>query len=56
MVGKVACANYPAGQPAIAHLGLGEVAVCDVVVTLPHGKGEIIKRNVKADQRLKIVQ
>ncbi|MCZ6699996.1 MAG: VCBS repeat-containing protein [Planctomycetota bacterium] len=48
--------GFCSGQSAIAHLGLGEVTVCDVVVTLPHGKGEIIKRNVKANQRLKIAQ
>ena len=46
--------GYCSGQPAVAHLGLGAETICDVIVTLPHGKGRIVQRNVKADQRLRI--
>jgi hypothetical protein len=46
--------GYSSGQPAIAHLGLGDLTSCDVVVTLPHGKGEIVRRGVKANQRLRV--
>jgi hypothetical protein len=44
--------GYCSGQPAVAHLGLGEATECDLVITLPHGAKEIIFENVAADQRL----
>jgi hypothetical protein len=46
--------GFCSGQPAVAHLGLGKEAICDLVITLPHGKGRIIRRNVKVNQRLRI--
>ena len=46
--------GFCSGQPAVAHLGLGNATTCDLVVTLPHGKGRIIRRDVKANQRLRI--
>jgi hypothetical protein len=44
--------GYASGQEAIAHVGLGSVAEVDVVVTLPHGRGQTEKRAVRANQRL----
>jgi enediyne biosynthesis protein E4 len=44
--------GYASGQEAIAHVGLGELAECDVEVVLPHGKGMITESRVKADQRI----
>jgi hypothetical protein len=38
----------------MAHLGLGKLEACDVVVTLPYGKGAVVKKGVKANQRVKI--
>jgi hypothetical protein len=46
--------GFCSGQPAVAHLGLGKATTCDLVVTLPHGKGRITRRNVKVDQHLTI--
>lgn len=46
--------GFCSGQPPIAHLGLGKATTCDVVVTLPHGKGRIARRGVKANQRLRV--
>jgi hypothetical protein len=45
--------GFCSGQPAVAHLGLGAAATCDVVVTLPHGKARIVRRG-KANRRLGI--
>jgi hypothetical protein len=44
--------GYGSGQPALAHFGLGNEAAVDVQVTLPHGKGTLMQKSVKADQRL----
>jgi hypothetical protein len=44
--------GYASGQEAIAHFGLGDLAKCDLELILPHGKGRIERRGVKADQRL----
>lgn len=44
--------GYASSQEAAAHFGLGEARTCDVVVTLPHGRGEVTRRNVPADQTL----
>ena len=46
--------GYASSQEAVAHFGLGTRTACDVIVTLPHGKGRIIRKAVKADQRLEI--
>jgi hypothetical protein len=44
--------GYASGQEAIAHVGLGELTECDVVVILPHGKGRIERRGAPANQRI----
>jgi hypothetical protein len=46
--------GYASGQEAIAHFGLGAVEACDVEVILPHGKGRLERKDVKADQRISI--
>ena len=46
--------GYACGQAPVAHLGLGSLKTCDVVVTLPHGKGQIVRRDVPVNSRLKI--
>ncbi len=46
--------GYASGQPAIAHFGLGRAETCDVEVVLPHGKGTLTRKDVKADQRIVI--
>ncbi len=48
--------GYASSQQSIAHFGLGTSESCDVVVTLPHGKGQIVKTNVKANQRITVTQ
>jgi hypothetical protein len=54
-VKEVACGyGYASGQEAIAHLGLSTIDACDVEVTLPHGKGRIEQRGVKANQRITV--
>jgi hypothetical protein len=47
--------GYGSGQEAIAHFGLGELKECDVEVILPHGKGRLERKAVKANQRISIV-
>lgn len=44
--------GYASGQPAYAHFGLGSLETCDLEVVLPHGKGKIERKGVKANQRL----
>lgn len=46
--------GWCSGQEAEAHFGLGRENVIDVEVTLPHNKGNIARRSVKADQRITI--
>ncbi len=46
--------GYCSGQEAVAHFGLGVAAACDLEVILPHGKGRLEKKGVKADQVLSI--
>jgi hypothetical protein len=46
--------GYASGQEAIAHLGLGTLDACDVEVVLPHGKGRLTQKGVKANQRLTV--
>lgn len=48
--------GYASGQEGIAHLGLGTMANCDVEILLPHGKGRIERKGVKANQRLTITK
>ena len=44
--------GYASGQAAIVHFGLGKETVVDVEVILPHGKGKLLQKNVKANQRI----
>jgi hypothetical protein len=44
--------GYASGQPAVAHFGLGKEPSVDVEVTLPHGKGTVVRKGVKANQRV----
>jgi hypothetical protein len=44
--------GYASSQEAIAHFGLGERTACDVVVTLPHGRGTVVRKHIEADQRI----
>jgi hypothetical protein len=46
--------GYCSGQEAIAHFGLGQQEIVHVEVVLPHNKGKIEKKNVKANQRLTV--
>ena len=48
--------GFCSAQAAVAHLGLGTQTVCDLVISLPHGKGRIVRRQVKANQRLRVPQ
>jgi hypothetical protein len=46
--------GYCSGQEAVAHFGLGKVETVDVEIALPHGKGKIEQKGVKANQRLTV--
>jgi hypothetical protein len=46
--------GYASAQPAIAHFGLGKIETVDVEVALPHGKGQIVEKGVKADRRITV--
>ncbi len=48
--------GYASGQEAIAHFGLGSLTECDVEVILPHGKGKIEQKAVKANQHISVKQ
>src|SRR5262249_57878458 len=48
--------GYASGQEAIAHFGLGKVEECDIEVILPHGKGRLERKGMKANQRVKVAQ
>jgi hypothetical protein len=48
--------GYCSGQEAVAHFGLGAETSVDVEVTLPHGKGSLSEKGVKANQRLLLKQ
>jgi hypothetical protein len=48
--------GYASSQEAVAHFGLGNRTECDIVVTLPHGQGQLVRKSVKADQRLTLSQ
>ncbi|HEX7904135.1 MAG TPA: CRTAC1 family protein [Chitinophagaceae bacterium] len=44
--------GYASGHTDITHFGLGKEKQVDVEVTLPHGKGKLVQKNVKANQRI----
>jgi hypothetical protein len=44
--------GYASGQEAVAHFGLGDQVACDIEIILPHGKGRLERKDVKADQRI----
>lgn len=44
--------GYASSQEAVVHFGLGHQTFCDVVVTLPHGRGRLVRKSVQANQRL----
>jgi hypothetical protein len=44
--------GYASGQPAIVHFGLGKETIVDVEVILPHGKGKLLRKEVKANQMI----
>lgn len=46
--------GYASSQEAVAHFGLGQRDRCDVVVTLPRGKGRLLRKDVKANQRITV--
>lgn len=46
--------GYASGQEAAAHIGLGKLDECDVEIILPHGKGKLERKNIKANQRITI--
>lgn len=46
--------GYCSGQEAVAHFGLGAAEAVDLRVVLPHGKGEVVRKNVRANQRLTV--
>ena len=48
--------GYASSQEAIAHFGLAEINTCDIMVTLPHTKEQIIQHNVKTNQRIVVKQ
>lgn len=46
--------GFCSGQEAVAHFGLGKQEQVDVEVMLPHGKGKLTRKDVRANQRLTI--
>jgi hypothetical protein len=44
--------GFCSGQEAVAHFGLGTHEVVDLKIVLPHGRGTLTEKNVKADQRV----
>ena len=46
--------GYASSQEAIAHFGLGKRTTCDVVVTFPHGQGQVIEESLTVDRRITI--
>lgn len=46
--------GWCSGQEAEVHFGLDREEIIDLEVTLPHDKGRIIRRSIKADQRITI--
>jgi hypothetical protein len=46
--------GYCSGQEAVAHFGLGEITAVDLEIILPHGKGKLTQKDVKANQRVTV--
>ena len=46
--------GYSSGQAALAHFGVGKLDSVDIEVILPHGKGTLVQKGVKANQRVTI--
>jgi hypothetical protein len=46
--------GYCSGQEAVAHFGLGKAEGVDVEVILPHGKGTLTRKAVKANQSITV--
>jgi hypothetical protein len=44
--------GYASGQPAIAHFGLRNLDAVDLELVLPHSKGVVTHKGVKANQRV----
>jgi hypothetical protein len=44
--------GWCSGQEAVAHFGLGKQETVDLEVILPHGKGRLEQKGVKANLRL----
>jgi hypothetical protein len=44
--------GWCSGQEAVAHFGLAAESAVDIEVILPHGKGTLERKNVKANQRI----
>ena len=47
--------GYACRQPTIAHFGLSKTATVDLKVVLPHNKVKIVRKNLKTNQRLTIL-
>ena len=48
--------GWCSGQEAVVHFGLGKEEQVDMEVILPHGNGKVVKKGVKAGQRLLVTQ
>jgi enediyne biosynthesis protein E4 len=48
--------GYCSGQEAVAHFGLGKQEAVDLEVILPHGRGKVVNKNVKSNQRIAVKQ
>ncbi len=46
--------GYCSGQAPVAHIGLGSREERDIVVRQPHGRGETLRRDVRAGTRLRL--
>src|SRR5262249_17790576 len=46
--------GWGSGQEAGAHFGLGKEESVDLEVTLPHGKGTRVRKDLRADQRITV--
>lgn len=46
--------GYCSGQEAIAHIGLGSTKAVDIEIILPHRKGTLKRKGVRANQRLTV--
>jgi hypothetical protein len=46
--------GYSSGQEPVAHFGLGRHDSVDLVIHLPHGRGQIRRAGVKSNQRILI--